>query len=246
MKIGIFGDSFAAITSRNHKIYKDHPILDNIGKPWPILLKEKYTTVDNFSQAGSDIYFSYKNFLENYKKYDKNIFVVTSSGRKSIFKNDSWLHFPNRLLAERINDRSEGIEKYISSAAIEWFRYILDYKREDFFHKLIVNKINKLDNNCMIIHSFDNYNSLGLINIYKMENKSWNTNIFPGDRKNIDLRHCHMTKENNEIMSNIISQCIENSQEFKLNFSDFLEPKLEDFKNYVLSVQEGKEWQRKK
>lgn len=247
MKIGIFGDSFAATTTRNHKIYEGHPILDEIGKPWPVLLKETYTDVDIFAQAGSDLYFSYKLFKDNFQSYDKNIFIVTSAGRRSVsLEGKNYLHFSNSLLAEHINDRTEGIEKDISAAAINWFRYLLDYEREDLFHDLMVKEIKKIDPNCLIIHSFDNKHSLGLINIFKMENHCWNADIKNGDRKHKDFRYCHMTKENNQIMHDKINYCIRTSSEFNLNLTEFRKPKIEEYKKYILTIHEAEQWRRKK
>src|SRR6056300_637529 len=79
MKIAFYGDSFSD-ENKNEK-------------SWPVLLSKKLNASrTNYSIEASDIYFSYNNFLENYKDYDLNIFVATSLRRTSWFKRKNHKH----------------------------------------------------------------------------------------------------------------------------------------------------------
>jgi hypothetical protein len=64
MNIGIFGNSFS----------------DDKWKPagfesWIDILRKEHM-VDNYSVSCTSIWFSYNKFIENYTKYDKNIFII--------------------------------------------------------------------------------------------------------------------------------------------------------------------------
>jgi hypothetical protein len=75
MKLAIYGDSWANC-SHGHYQYPD---LDQQG--WPNLLKDYNWYVDNWSQPGSSLYYSYSKFMATHSYYDRVVFVVTSVGR---------------------------------------------------------------------------------------------------------------------------------------------------------------------
>lgn len=101
-KIAIFGDSFAAsphveaadsrsmegfiqdVYSICNRKYdkKELPIICN---KWGEKYKSwtRYLDADVFAHSGSDIYYSYNQFINNHKSYDKCIFVITSPYRFS-------------------------------------------------------------------------------------------------------------------------------------------------------------------
>lgn len=71
MKIAVYGDSFAAKWAfskvENHW--------------WHILGKMLNADIECFGISGTSTFFSYKHFLNNYEKFDLNIFFVTNSFR---------------------------------------------------------------------------------------------------------------------------------------------------------------------
>ena len=71
MKIGIYGDSFAA----HNGLGVDHQ--------WPIILGKNITgsNITNYAKSSTSVYYSYKQFLNNYHKHDINIFLVTNPYR---------------------------------------------------------------------------------------------------------------------------------------------------------------------
>ena len=71
MKIGIFGDSFAA----DNKL--------NPTDSWVDILRKSHE-VENHASPGTNLYYSVTKLKENYKKYEKIIFVVTQPSRIKI------------------------------------------------------------------------------------------------------------------------------------------------------------------
>jgi len=71
MNIGIYGDSFAEYNPFGHN------------NQWPVILGKKFadSNITNYAISGSSVYYSYKQFLNNYHKHDINIFLVTNPYR---------------------------------------------------------------------------------------------------------------------------------------------------------------------
>jgi hypothetical protein len=81
MKIGIYGDSFAAK-------FHDCPLETH----WAYKLGTKPNIeTTNFAETGSSTFYSYKKFLENYQFFDVNIFLFTTPYRytKPVFFSES-------------------------------------------------------------------------------------------------------------------------------------------------------------
>lgn len=78
LRMAIYGDSFG-----DAGFVKLEPGVRNIERWWTTIVAKKMQarTVDNYSAARSPFIFSYENFLNNYKKYDINIVLVTQPGR---------------------------------------------------------------------------------------------------------------------------------------------------------------------
>lgn len=95
MNIGIYGDSFAEYNSFGHN------------NQWPVILGKKFadSNITNYAISGSSVYYSYKQFLNNYHKHDINIFLVTNPTRytKPFINNHS-----NEILFGTLN----GVEDY--------------------------------------------------------------------------------------------------------------------------------------
>ena len=68
MLIGIYGDSFA---------------VDDKENGWINILRKKYNhRCTSFADSGTDIWFSYNHFIQNYQKFEYNIFVLTDLSRE--------------------------------------------------------------------------------------------------------------------------------------------------------------------
>lgn len=83
MNIGIFGDSFADPTNRTKGKYDS----------WMTLLSQSLSTeYKTYGHYGTSHWWSYEQFLQNYKKHDTIVFCHTRSSR--------WPHLPDHMIGE--------------------------------------------------------------------------------------------------------------------------------------------------
>lgn len=221
MKIAIYGDSFG---SEEPVFQTYHNNLNKIDPSWVTLLKEDFS-VDNFCESGSDYYFSFNNFVENYKKYSLNIFLKTSPHRLSLPYKNKYIHNHNiNSSIAKLENETDKTKIKMLKASIDYFKYLQDEKKDLVISDLFTEKILSLDPNCLIVDSFGNN---GLFNVTLMENKIWKFNpTYTKKDEFLDLRYCHMTQENNKIMYNKIKECIEKQIKFNFNLSDFVIPSM--------------------
>jgi hypothetical protein len=238
LKLGIFGDSFASLFCRNHKRYATHPIMKNLGKPWPLLLNNYDVT--NYAASGSDLYFSYKLYKENKHKHEKNIFVITAPYRLSVNNQitKEIVHLHHSSIANSIKDRSTGYEKELMDAVLKYYEYVIDYEKDLLFHNLMIEELKK--ENVLLIHGFG---EKGLINVFDMESSVWGLTLnFQRGEKFKDFRYCHLTKENNEILAQIITDCLKNNKPFEFDLKKFYKPLKSEKDKYVIKTYIIEKW----
>jgi hypothetical protein len=201
MKIGIFGDSFS-----------DPTYVNNDYKSWVCLLAQQHS-VTNFSKVGSSLWWSYNIFKKERLNFDQTIFVITFPGRLYIESLDSHInaraeHWP---VIDKIN-LGEVYYKYLFSTEREFdFHYLMT---KDIIGKSIVipafeESIEKLDG-----HS--------LCYIADIEELGY-FNKKPNGR--LDLRKCHLTKENNlMVFEKILNSLNKSSSIITFNKLDFVQP----------------------
>ena len=216
-KIAIFGDSFAArmhqqafqsdtpyvkrmykSVNRKYDVNEVNMLLDNWGKqyiPWM-----DYLDADVYGWMGSDLYYSYNQFIKHHEKYKKCIFVITGKYRYSSKISNNWKHCIGISEAERhIKHDSTVNKKSYYSYLLNFFKniYFRDFERIELIHQAMINSILLTRPNTLLINVYPD-----LENVYKSELDSWN---LTDDLSNyIDLRQCHMTKDNNLILGNYI------------------------------------------
>lgn len=221
MKIAIYGDSFGSEVP----IFQTyHNNLKKIGDSWIALLKNDFM-IDNYCESGSDYYFSFNNFLENYKKYDLNIFIKTSPHRLSITYKNKYIHNHNiDSSTAKLEKETDKNKIKILEASINYFKYLQDEKKDLIISNLFTEKILNLDPSCLIIDSFGNN---GLFNVTLMENDIWQFNpTYTRKDELLDLRYCHMTQENNKIMYDKVKECIEKKTKFDFDLNNFVAPSI--------------------
>ena len=220
-KLAIYGDSF----SSTQPIFDlDDSNLSKIGPPWPLLLSNY--SVTNFSYPGTDLYYSYKHFLDNYTQFDQNIFVITSINRISIKYNNEWINIIS-------NPRKHPKKNKVTTILTNYLT-VQDLERERLFKKLILNDIKSKDKNVYIIDAFDDIDGLRLIT--KMENVCWGFDYLNMPKTTYDLRYCHMTDRNNEILAKQITADLDNKvTKFKLNIDTFYKPNKNDKDIYIVN-----------
>ena len=229
MKIAIYGDSFGSETP----IFEtEHANLKKIGSSWVTLLRQHYD-VENFCVSGSDYYFSFNNFLKNYKNYDINIFIETSCNRLTSKYKDTYIHNHSIASADAKlkNSRDTNLNK-IYKACIDYFVYLHDSEKDETLTRLMRREIERLDKNCFFIKSFGQQ---GLFNITLKENAVWSVDpTYTQADDFLDLRYCHMTKENNEVLYKTILQTIKANDKFHYSLSDFVDPSIQDKDLYLV------------
>ena len=245
-KIAVFGDSFAAksnleFTDTHEMFVKEiydlcnrkynkkefsriREILGSNYKCWMDVLG-----ADTYGKSGSDIYFSYNQFINNHKAYDKCIFVVTTPLRFSSNIN-GWRHCGSAEDAREKMDWSEN-KKYYSVLA-DAFEHIFykDLDRIEIINQAMLDNIKYIRPDTIFINAFPD-----LKNVYELELKAWNTDHIESQdySKFIDLRMCHMTNENNAILGNYILQNLDKSGYLDVLNLDWKIPTATD-KNYYL------------
>lgn len=241
MNIAIYGDSWGSL-----KLNEPHSYLG-----WPEILNNQLNIkVFNFSVVGSSLYYSYKKFINSYKYYDVNIFLMTSPGRLYIpdmpVYADSAKHVSGlsnvlerkEFLKKANIDRpvKEHIEK-INDALELYYVYLHNHERDKDFGNALMFYAKSLTNNTIFIPCFEHTDyPVSLIDIYDMENRVTGISekyLLKGIQMNSivngkclrDNRVCHLTKRNNEILAEKIIDAInDKTMSINLSVEDFVKP----------------------
>lgn len=236
MRVAIFGDSWGDV---RHGF-----ILHNDEEPWPILLSKKYE-VTNFCEAGSSVYFSTKIFLENYKNFDKVIFLVSDRTRRylpeySSIKIDGG---PVRHIkfntADIVKDVVEDtkLNKEIILAIDLYYRYIAYDEQDLYYHELTLDDIqSKLPPSKLLL--VEDCFKIATKEDQYYQNLGYDMSSF------IDKKNCHMTYTNNKRMAELIDQWLTNPESVKLTIDNtrsinpklFYDPVDEPFEKYYKRI----------
>jgi hypothetical protein len=186
--IAIFGDSFA------------DPNIDNNYISWPELLKTKFS-VTNFAQAGTGLWWSYKQFKKISSQYDLCIVVVSIPGRVHLEKLDNHMNF---------NSATWPTSRGVNLGNI-YFEHFYSEEKEQCFQDFMVQDILK-HNSVVVIPAFDESISAhtGKSLCYFADLESKHYSMFHATSN--DKRKCHLTKENNLMIYNKILSAIDNQQ----------------------------------
>lgn len=219
MKIGIFGCSYADENScRFTQI--------NTGKAWSALLKNQTDLeIENYAQSGSSVYYSYNLFQKHHKKFDKIIYVVTSPTRITInhpTKPGEKLFFTSwETIVEKQKQSMKDLG--ILDAIDLYYQYIYDLEEFTTYRNLIIQDLQSRPN-CLVL-DFDDLLKVSIIDwgfFKRFDNQTYNDNTLF-----IDNRYCHMSTENNIILSDMVLSWIRTGT-FNYDFSKFVNPRLID------------------
>jgi hypothetical protein len=238
MKIGVFGDSFAA----NVEDYYTH----NTTPSWVDILTSKYK-LTNFARTGSSLCFSVENFIKHHEEFDKVIFVVTSQGRLTLvpptfdlYNSKSFRQFvPSITIVEMAMEELKNIEpkfqlykshlEKMYTACYDYFLYVMNDNHDRIIHNALLNEIkNKRKNDLILIpgaHNSITDLDFSIAQIQDKENQYWKYNF----EKNVrDIRHCHMSAENNEILAQQAMKWLTGSPVY-ININDFVLPNNKEY-----------------
>ena len=269
MNIGIFGDSFADdylfTTEIIHTLdmcngWKGNDDLckavrNRIPAWWDTLEDYGHTVDTSMAKGGSDISFSFRNFITNHHRFDRNIFVVTQPNRVSVpYKKNKkqeqfdWVHGTNaEVCAQRVKDyirQKDLIGKEISKALFELHTKINYYNnsRGYIFANLMVEHMQKIRPDTLFINAFENHTDIldtipktaTLYDIHLIENRKMNVDkIWPRWNGKVDMRIAHMTPESGSILGKDVAKFLKTKKrkwlDFDLNKYERINPKQEDW-----------------
>ena len=173
-KLGLFGDSFGCGFQET-----DPPYLVS----WPDLIaKHLNLKLYNYSYPGTSIWYSYKLFLETYKKFSTIVFIYSEVSRwhslpddlkrfSSIYSNEKLKMFPKKSI--------DGNSYNIMEKLVDIHKYVFDDQLNNFVAQQVFDNVNRIckENNITLINvfpfvsnndayiSFDNRTGSCLLNI---------------------------------------------------------------------------------
>lgn len=238
MKIGIFGDSFAYHNPSNSN------------DSWVSLLSKDYD-VTCYAKNGSSTYYSYQLLKENYKKFDKIIFVITKYDRfqtsaEAIPSASMAQYYLNSGNLSPFDEKViKGIEDFLVYSMAD---PIVDHQIM-LFHLLLLKEIQQMGLDILFIRGFDDdrYQELAgpsLWQVTKMENRFWGRRWEKFTELNgfyFDERQCHLCNLNNEILYKDLTEIIptiSGNTFYDFNIFQFVQP--DDFTNYLCKELKGK------
>tara|TARA_R110000822_G_scaffold310422_1_gene443116 strand:+ start:8166 stop:8915 length:750 start_codon:yes stop_codon:yes gene_type:complete len=224
MKIGIFGDSFAASYEGQES--------------WTNLLKEKYE-VSCYGHGGVGLDYTYYKYRKNYHKYDCNIVICSALHRQTLFgeiEKNSIKTSPDNSQGN-LFDKLQPMFQY---GLFDTFRKItlnsIKFKNEFFscadeeiitglnttaceypysnviIHEAMKHSIKSLHSNVIIIESFPQTTRAGMHNISMIDIKKFNST-----KELFGKRFNHMSVEQNIQFADYVTRTIEN--EFDINMT---------------------------
>lgn len=210
MKIGVFGDSYCD---------------KNANSAWWQLLKNFGHEIDCFGESASSILYSADLIDKKAKDYDLIIWCLTSSSRISV-KLDChpyYLHFSN---AERYDEyKFANYEAKIKAGIVkDFYKYALDIDQYHLVGKSLAYYILSRGD-VMIIPCFPEPLSTNF-NLSEISNREI-ADILKGHapaafyEQHKDLRTCHLTPENNEILANLLADKLRPGI-FSADYTDFV------------------------
>lgn len=226
MKIGIFGDSFAARADKN--VTKFLP-----GLSWPEILEatNKNYKITNYAFPGSSIDFSYLNYLNHCQKFDKCIFVYTHPHR--------FLLPPHETILTNKLQHICGIHAYEQKVKMNYINFektdfkifkklIQIYKKYTTFFtfeneaieikKIIAKQLQRLQSaNFLLIFTKD------IASIEEIDKKFYEYE-YNKLKRHSDLRHCHLNQQNNYIFAEMVNKWIEHHTPFNFDIKNFKPP----------------------
>jgi hypothetical protein len=207
--VGIFGDSFAELTSPHG---------------WPELLNNtRHYNIKNFAKTSSSLYWSYAKLIKHIDNVDLVIFVATANGR--LYYPDDDLQFISSMwtvdavLTGQINNPIFDISKPIFKAAKEYYLHLSDNEFDMYIHGQIIKSIQELcslkNKKLILIPAFGDtvkYQtifSFPLIEImYKEIEATFNDRQY---RLETSLKANHISRENNKRLAKIVDDILKNN-----------------------------------
>jgi hypothetical protein len=217
MKVATFGCSFAYVKSN-----EGYPIYNKNGKSWMQILSEDFNyDVTNFGVSASSMYYSYSTFKENYKNFDKIIFLGTYADRKYC-PNMTIANGPQHIISHfTLPDVAalSGIKSEIVDLIKNYYLFVHNTQEHDDMKELMEMHIKQLaEPNVLYVDIEKTLN--------KLRNLEDNGKMYRPDH-----RFCHMSNQNNYIFASLINDWLM-GKSFDFDITKFIKPTEEELKSY--------------
>lgn len=200
MRIGVFGDSFAASRVEcGSQIWWRH--LARLGHD-----------VTCHGAPGSSLDYSAKIIYAQGAQYDFVIWCATTPGRFSVKVNDTWVHTSGNIRTGLAQEQAIG-------EAVETYKkYLFDWSTANLYGKAIIAYLQNQIPNMMIVPSFPppiytDQDPIGF-NLFHLSERE-TLHYFPTKSfadvmdQYHDLRPAHLTPQNNKILAELIAAKLE-------------------------------------
>lgn len=229
MRLAIFGDSFARQTIR-HDLYEG----------WPRLLgKSLGITEVNFASPGTSTWWSYENFLKNYKNFDHIIFCHSNSQRYPCLpddrKDENIRH--GDILGHNGPYMKELSKFYLDIFPLHFLKFVCKYIAYEVdtlckqHNKKVIQLFTEKDTPALEIDStfhgsriYDFYYP-DIVETATINNKTYtmhqllfssNLNQNPHDK-----RVCHFNSINNKLVAEKIKEILIKNNGYRISFADY-------------------------
>lgn len=214
MKIGVFGDSFAAGQGTNESWWRQ---LENFGH-----------TVESYGQEGTSILYSLNQIEKNYQNFDFLIWCCTRSNRITLPIDE----YPGYLNSSTFLDQDDPPEKFHLDSTLKkidaikkWFKYIHNEQEAETIGLALVKYMLGKHKNLLIVPCF-NDPCFSKFNLFELSSRELSS-AFPNltwqevQQRFKDTRICHLIKKNNDILAEIVNRKLQHGI-FETRYSHFV------------------------
>lgn len=237
MKIGIYGDSFACINTKWDSSFMKSlqnfggAGIGDAGKSWVEILEEEHE-ITNFAVMGTAFMFSYEIFLKEHKKFDLNIFVVTSPLRIYIKELDglrifgAWDQAEYNRITRLPFYKKQQTHLDILKSVKTYIEIWADFEMITHTQHVLVKNLWNLSPNTLVISGFSDSIEESTVGLNELA--MYELNLV--NKKEVDprfrcLRKCHFSKENNNMLSKKVKDAIEKQEKIlQLSLADVVTP----------------------
>jgi hypothetical protein len=212
MRIGIFGDSFADRTAYNSA---SHITED---ESWIADMENAGHKITTYGKTGSSTWYSFQQFLAHYEQFDHIVFCYSSLHRihhlPEGLEDLSFLTTPDQLYALRRNKNLSKQQELEMVRILTGHLPNISTPFDVWIKQKIFDDVNLLcyNNNIKLVNllTFDDRTDKNLNISLESRQGDCLYNLFNVSKKefplmgDVDNRWCHLSKENNTILSGII------------------------------------------
>jgi hypothetical protein len=252
-KLAIYGDSWTRHRPPSSAWGISDTSIDNYNVEdcwaWNPILTDNYA-ITNFGNTGTDVASYHKMFMDTHNEFDAVVFIATDPnivGYK--IKGYNFYYTPDKHeknspvhFLRTINMLTEDEKKHVLELYEDLKGYYKHIMNVDLHHAGVAGLVNEVQltrPDAVVLPSFKNkyyfnkFNNFCLYHINEMEMRAFGVEEFADDffKKHIELRHSHMTNENNILFAEYIYRRLQ-GEKIDLTLDYFYKPSKDDIDRY--------------